>query len=146
MPLPKGFGVLTALMNSTADLCEDFMRRFWQEHARGERDLAGRLYDEYAHNALVLNSIVSDILTDKACRVGDRIRTSDGPMIVASFHNRDTSLVDVVLTEDGLPYTGGWHTGLVADEDQVRVERYENGRRAFHGYIDKVTRRLTQTG
>lgn len=142
MPLPTDFDVLRALMNSTADLAQDFMSRFFTEHGRGELDLAGRLYDEYAKNAKVLDTIVRDILVDPKTKVGDEIRTVNGPLIVVAFNDQRTV---AVLTEDGLPYEGGrGHEGPLSRS--IRVERFNDGRQVFHGYIDSVSRRLTQTG
>jgi hypothetical protein len=143
MPLPTDFDVLRSLMTSTANLCQDFMQRFFKEHKRGERDLAGRLYDEYSRNAVVLGDIIRDILVDPRTQVGDVIETVNGPLVVAEIVRDGMGSVQI-LTEDGGDYTGKWHEGIITGS--LRVERYVNGREVFHGYIDPVSRGLTQTG
>ena len=53
---------------------------------------------------------------------------------------------EVTATSDGGYYArgGGWHEGEC--DEQVFVEVYSGRGREFHGYIDKVSRKLTQTG
>lgn len=50
----------------------------------------------------------------------------------------------VTLTADGRHYIASPHEGPTAD--QVYVERWEPAGRAFHGFIDSVSRRIVQWG
>lgn len=56
----------------------------------------------------------------------------------------------IVLTQDGRRAdTSAWHRTDVdgpATGDDVFVERYSAAGREFHGYVDPVSRKLTQTG
>ncbi len=84
------------------------------------------------------------VLTNPDLTAGIEVETVDGPMTVADF---DSSDGEVTLTQDGDGYFHGeWHTAEMPEAGQVRVERYTNGRREFHGWIDSGSRRLTQTG
>lgn len=67
-------------------------------------------------------------------------------MIVNHRHNvLDGVAFEVILTSDGRRYEGLWHDGPEADES-VYVERWGLSGREFHGFIDPVTRRITQVG
>jgi hypothetical protein len=53
----------------------------------------------------------------------------------------------ILATEDGLwaePLV--WHDGPESSEDSVYYERWESGVRVGHGYVDRVSRRLVQSG
>ncbi len=57
--------------------------------------------------------------------------------------------VEVTATSDGGRYVADWHReeldGAFADES-VYVERYTAAGREFHGFIDKVSRKIVQAG
>lgn len=72
-----------------------------------------------------------------------------GKITDAEYHAGATA-VEVIATSDGGRYAEGqWHReeidGAFADES-VYVERYTAAGREFHGFIDKVSRKLVQTG
>lgn len=85
--------------------------------------------------------------------VGDVIDGGGGfPLVVAEIVRRprdgDIPMDDVYLiaTDDGGGYEAVWHSGPRAEED-VYVERWNQlGFREFHGWIDKTSRKLVQTG
>lgn len=51
----------------------------------------------------------------------------------------------VFLTSDGRGYVEAWHQGPEAD-GAVFVERWTAAGRAFHGWVDPVSRRIVQAG
>jgi hypothetical protein len=48
------------------------------------------------------------------------------------------------ITQDGRGYIAEWHQGESADA--VYVERWEDGGRAFHGWVDVTSRKIVQAG
>jgi hypothetical protein len=53
--------------------------------------------------------------------------------------------IEAVLTEDGrTAVTWEWHQGH--SWEQVFVERWDETGRAFHGWVDKASRKLVQAG
>lgn len=52
--------------------------------------------------------------------------------------------VQVTLTSDGRARLDGWHTGPEAE--WVYTERWNAAGRQFHGWLDSVSRQLTQAG
>jgi len=52
---------------------------------------------------------------------------------------------EVALSSDGVYWISDWHAGPEADE-AVYVERLSAGRRIFHGWVDKASRRIVQSG
>jgi hypothetical protein len=48
------------------------------------------------------------------------------------------------ITQDGRSYIAQWHKGESAGA--VYVERWEDGGRAFHGWIDVDSRKIVQAG
>jgi hypothetical protein len=50
-----------------------------------------------------------------------------------------------IWTQDGGGFIGGWHQGEQLGEDLL-YERYELGLRIGHGFIDSISRKITQTG
>lgn len=47
-------------------------------------------------------------------------------------------------TTDGRGYRGEWHTGEISGE--IYAERWEQGQRMFHGWIDCASRKILQAG
>lgn len=47
-------------------------------------------------------------------------------------------------TADGRSYRGEWHTGESTSD--VYAERWEQGARVFHGWIDAGSRKIVQAG
>lgn len=88
--------------------------------------------------------------------LGTVVHTPDGPLtVVGSSYPNGTDTDEVVagkviataaiLTQDG-HYAGlqTWHDG--PSVGGVFVARYEPKGRTFHGYVDKASRKLVQTG
>ena len=50
-----------------------------------------------------------------------------------------------IWTSDGRGFIGGWHEGEQLGDD-IAYERYELGLRTGHGFIDSISRKITQTG
>jgi hypothetical protein len=50
-----------------------------------------------------------------------------------------------IWTQDGGAFIGGWHQGEQLGDD-IAYERFELGLRIGHGYIDSISRKITQTG
>ena len=59
--------------------------------------------------------------------------------------------IEAVLTADGRGYISEWHRGPECGVPEygdlsVYVERWTRDGRAFHGYVDRESRRIVQTG
>lgn len=93
-------------------------------------------------------------------KVMDKVDTGAGPEMtvvglsygvvpVESVLDGSAKPVEATLTSDGRTYWQGWHKpeadGPFSD-DSAYVERWDATGRAFHGYVDSVSRKLTQTG
>lgn len=100
--------------------------------------------------ATVLSNLIP--ITEAPC--GSVVPFADGDLIVSQrlgveFQDEDLRPAgraeQVVLTSDGRHYNRkGWHEGPEAEP--VRVERWDASGRIFHGWIDSVSRQLTQAG
>lgn len=54
---------------------------------------------------------------------------------------------EILATEDGSwAEPGVWHQGPESDEPTVYYERWRDGVRVGHGYVDAASRRLVQSG
>lgn len=63
----------------------------------------------------------------------------------AAVLRHEADPVSVELSEDGRGFrTDVWHEG--DSSDVVYVERWEEGQRTFHGYVDATSRKLVQVG
>lgn len=73
------------------------------------------------------------------------VHASFGVVPVEDVISGKAPAVEVTATSDGRgAFTSCWHEG--PESDAVYVERYSDRGREFHGWVDKVTRRLVQTG
>lgn len=77
------------------------------------------------------------------------VRASFGKITLEELQAGATA-VEVTATSDGRGYCAGqWHRedvdGAFSDET-VYVERYSAAGREFHGFIDKVSRKIVQAG
>jgi hypothetical protein len=82
---------------------------------------------------------------------GAEVDTGAGmPLVVNLRENiRDGYAETVTLTEDGRAYDRrGWHEGPDSPDwlPWIYVERWGIAGREFHGYVDPVSRKLTQAG
>jgi len=72
----------------------------------------------------------------------------DGDFVLKRAQSNPIELT-VVYTQDGLPIADplGWHTGS-PDEETVFYTRFnlQSGARLAHGWVDKLSRKLTQSG
>lgn len=68
-----------------------------------------------------------------------------GPAATEAVLDGEALPIKAVLTGDGGGYVPEWHAGAPSG-DSVYIERWEEGVRTFHGWIDPVTRRIVQTG
>lgn len=100
------------------------------------------------------NEICASIINmlSLACREGGleraknvAIPSPDGDLRVADYADDI-----IVLTEDGGPMLQRWHgedLGAPSEEESVRYERWTVDRKRYsHGYLDKVSRAIVQTG
>lgn len=73
------------------------------------------------------------------------IPSPDGDLLIAGFEDDI-----IVLTADGEPMLQRWHgedLGETSEEESVRYERWTSDRKRYsHGYLDKVSRAIVQTG
>lgn len=80
---------------------------------------------------------------------GTQVDTGAGLLLTVN-HRENLSggyAAHVTLTSDGRHYDrGGWHEGSDSAADWVYVERWGIIGREFHGYVDPVSRKLTQAG
>ena len=79
---------------------------------------------------------------------GAEVDTGAGiPLVVNLRENLHGEFAEhVTLTADGRRYDrNGWHEGPDS-ADWVYVERWGIAGREFHGYVDPVSRKLTQSG
>lgn len=70
----------------------------------------------------------------------------DRPGLLDEIIAKTALPVGLVATEDGRGYVNAWHEGPSDIDVWVYFERYENGSRVAHGYIDPVSRKIVQTG
>lgn len=54
--------------------------------------------------------------------------------------------VQIIATQDGRGVVLEWHEGESDIDAWVYYERWENGLRLAHGYVDPTTRKIVQTG
>lgn len=54
--------------------------------------------------------------------------------------------VGIVATQDGRGVVLEWHQGESDVDGWVYYERWENGLRLAHGYVDPTTRKIVQSG
>ena len=72
-------------------------------------------------------------------------RADYGVVAVDEVLNGTAIPVSILATEDGRgAYLNEWHEG--ASTDSVYVELWTAEGRPFHGWVDRTTRRLVQTG
>lgn len=60
--------------------------------------------------------------------------------------NRTGEIASLVATADGRGVILEWHEGETDVETWVYYERWTEGRRVAHGYVDRTSRRIVQTG
>ena len=87
-------------------------------------------------------------------RCTDKVDTGDGVLTITQLAWPAGTASDMIdftpaqsatLTSDGrYAITNEWHTGPEAE--WVQVQRWDTTGRAFHGFVDSVSRKLLQTG
>lgn len=59
---------------------------------------------------------------------------------------RKGDVAEIIATEDGRSFVNAWHEGESDIDTWVYFERYVDGARVSHGYLDPTSRRIVQTG
>jgi len=106
--------------------------------AKGEPGLYAEMTraNEAAHRTL------TNLLT--LSQEGESVATLDGRMFVAIANHSEGRYM---LTADGgQAFTTIWADDPDCDREGVYFERYHLGRRMAHGYVDPVSRKMTQSG
>lgn len=97
----------------------------------------------------------AQVLATPGLRCGGSYQTGAGiPLAIATIgYPADATEDDVIarravgnvhwLSEDGRGWEATWAEGT---GDDVYVERWNDGRRTFHGWVDRTSRRITQAG
>jgi hypothetical protein len=76
-------------------------------------------------------------------------RLSYGVVPVESVLDGTAKPIAATLTSDGRSYFPAWHDDSVdgpCSDESVYVERWTAAGRDFHGFIDKASRKIVQTG
>lgn len=99
---------------------------------------------------------VHTTLTARHLELGERFVSPAGPSLTVSriSYPPGTEVADIqmgtavateaIATEDGRGVLSAWHRGPVAGE--VYYERYGPEGRTAHGWVDRASRLITQTG
>lgn len=96
------------------------------------------LAQEYAQ---LMQHNLEDLLQRYALNPGDTVVTANGPLTLVDTIKTG----EAILTDDGGPaIRNEWHEGPSSGD--VYYEVYTYGGRTAHGFVDVVTRKLTQVG
>lgn len=140
--IPGTFESLTVANKLAAEVLRKTAIAVDEAARAGGYPVPKRVFAAYEQAAEAVHATAVRLALIAPC--GASVETADGRLTVAERDDAPFT-VKAVLTEDGKPVIRTWHEGPEAGPN-VQYAVYTEAGRVAHGWVDRKSRKITQTG